>query len=306
MDIYLLPKNFEKISDFQKILKNEDSIYSWDKVLLDEHNLLDRGLVDSHWFDLQIQMKREFEENTQEFLREQTFLGTVSSNLLPITGREARHYYREIHKSSHLDELKRYLADDYVGKPYIYSIRYKSTFVRIQHLYQVFLYEKLTAVNLLSNNVRFIEFGGGYGDLANLIYSNNLNKPTYIIIDLPVLCKIQFLYLSSIHKGRVFLISDINNDIKDGAINIVPLNLINRINIEKSIFWATYSLTESNFDVLDILKKKNFFGSEHYFIAYQTNNSQFMEGPEIANELKSYLSLNYFSNGFENDNYLYL
>ena len=294
IDRYLITKNFEKISEFQKNYKNGDIIYPWEKALLDEHELLDLGLIDINWFNFQIQMKKEFEENPQEFLREPTFLKTISCVSLPIINKYIRYYLKEIKKIYNLDNIKKYLVDDYVGTPYINSIHYKSTLIRLQHLYQISIFYKLTGINLLSNKKRIIEFGGGYGDLANLIYKSNLDKPTYIIIDLPVLSKIQFLYLKSIYNDNVFLISDINMDIKNDAINIVPLNLVDIINMDNSIFWATYSLTESNFNVLNILKKKNFFGSEHYFIAYQTENDMFKAGLNIANELKNYLNLRVF------------
>lgn len=305
-DRSLLVKNSNKINKFQYIIKNEDQIYTWDKAILDEQNLLERGLIDPNWFNFQMQMKREFEINPKEFLRGPAFSQTISCSPMPIISRAVKHYYRYIRKLSLPDKLKKYLIDDYIGKPYIYSFRYKSTFVRIQHLYQISLFEKLTAINLFSNNERIIEFGGGYGDLVNLIHKNNPNKPTYIIIDLPVLSKIQYLYLKSIYDDQVFLISDNNKKIENGAINIVPLHMIDTIDEEKSIFLATYSLTESNFNVLDILKKKDFFGSDHFFIAYQTDNAMFMEGVNIANELKSYLALNHFSNSLENDNYLFI
>ena len=302
----LIKRNAEKMSNFQKIMKNEDSIYPWNKALLDERLLLERGLIDSHWFDFQICMKREFEENVNEFLRQKTFLKTISGSPLPMIGKQSRYYFRTIKWRYPKDELKRYLIDDYIGRPYISSLQYKSTSLRMQHLYQVELFRKLTCVNLFLVSSRIIEFGGGYGDLANLVFGNNSNNPTYIVIDLPILSKIQFLYLDSIYKGKVFLFSNSNETIKDNAINIIPLNVIDAIDSNIGIFWATYSLTETNFNVLDILRKKKFFGSDRYFVAYQSKNSMFENGPRMANELKSYLHLNDFSDGFENGNYLYL
>ena len=161
-------------------------------------------------------------------------------------------------------------------------------------------------MNLFTLSDRIIEFGGGYGDLASLIYKNNHNKPTYIIIDTPVLCKIQFFYLSSIYDGNVFLVTDENKVIKDNAINIVPLNLIDVIDFKAGAFWATYSLTETNFNVLDLVCKANFFGSEHYFFAYENPSSLWPEGPKIADKLRSNLHLLNHSNNFQNGNYLYL
>ena len=65
VDRSLLVKNLNKVNDFQDIIKNEDQIYPWDKVILGEQNLLDRGLIDPNWFNFQMQMKREFKINPQ-------------------------------------------------------------------------------------------------------------------------------------------------------------------------------------------------------------------------------------------------
>jgi len=167
------------------------------------------------------------------------------------------------------------------------------------------LYKFLSGIDLLNINGTIVDFGAGYGDMANLIYSNNSFKPTLILIDLPIMSFIQYSYLKTKHNGNIFLLSTLNNSVTDHAINIVPLHLISKITNKVDMFLAIYSLTETNQKVVNFLQSNNVLESNRFFIAYQSKNNLFPDGPILAERLKSDLGLKSFTNYLENGNFLY-
>lgn len=298
--------NLDKIESFKNMLKNESEVYKWEMAEEDQKGLLLKGMINNYWSKFQREMEDQFRRSPEDFLRKQIFLGTVSSPSFPLLNSENSTYLKTVNRRYPKNELKKLLLDDFIGKPYISSLRYKSTFVRLQHLYHITIFESLTGINNLSMNGTIVELGGGYGDMANLVYKNNPNSPTYIIIDLPIMCKIQYLYLHSIFPEYVHLVTSNKEKINESKINIVPLHLISTITNEADVFWATYSLTETNTNVVDLLMQKDFFHAKRYFIAYQSKNEDFKEGPMIVSGLESQFHLRKFTTNRENGNYLYL
>ena len=141
--------------------------------------------------------------------------------------------------------------------------------------------------------------------MVNLIYNNNSFKPTLVLVDLLITSFIQYSYLKTTHNGNIFLLSTLNNSVTDHAINIVPLHLISKITNKIDIFLATYSLTETNHQVVNFLQSNNVLKSNRFFIAYQSKNIAFPDGPIIAERLKNYSGLKSFTNYLENGNFLY-
>ncbi|MEM3846921.1 MAG: hypothetical protein QXU98_14595 [Candidatus Parvarchaeota archaeon] len=252
-------------------------------------------------------MLSEFTSYPYKFLRTDTFLKTVSSPASPFS-REFRFYLKylqEIYSSEKLSEL---LKVNFVGSPLIASIRYKTTFVRTQHLYQIELFKHLTGISLLDTSDVILDFGAGYGDMANLVQKNNPNKPTYIMVDTPIQNYFQYKFLKSIFKDDVIWLRSNNMKIVRNKINILSvldLDIAKDIDNEPSIFWATYSITETNFSLVNMLLNTILHKFKHYFIAYQSRNEQFPQGKDIAKNLKEELKLVYYTNGRENGNFIY-
>jgi putative sugar O-methyltransferase len=290
---------------FNDIIINQNDIDTLKNLEEAEYNLMEEGLVHSTWFDFHKMMENYFISDTKEFLRKPAFKNAVSVTSLPFFSHELRLYLKYINKWYSKSSLKKLLYSSTAGKPYLVSCKYHTTFVRIQHLYQVGLYKFLSGIDLLNINGTIVDFGAGYGDMANLIYSNNSFKPTLILIDLPIMGFIQYSYLKTMHNGNIFLLSTLDNSVTDHAINIVPLHLISKITNKIDMFLATYSLTETNHKVVNFLQSNNVLESNRFFIAYQSKNIAFPDGPIIAERLKSDLGLKSFTNYLENGNFLY-
>ena len=172
--------------------------------------LLHSGLVEKEWYDFQLKMKCEFLEYKSNFLRQNNFVRTVSvSPPFPFLDPEIRYYLRRIKDKSNVN-LRNLLIFEGLGHPFIASIKYGSTFTRIQHLYQLFLYQHLNGTDLLNFSGTILEVGGGYGDMAHLIYKNNSTKPTYIISDLPFMINVQYVYLCATLGNHVNLLQDVD------------------------------------------------------------------------------------------------
>jgi len=292
-------------SYFKDIIINQNDITLLEKLELAQLNLMEKGLVNPNWFDFQKMMKEEFMDDLNEFLRKPIFEGTMSGWTIPFFSRSLLFFLRELNNRYSKVSLKKLLYSSSVGKPYFVSCKYHTTLSRIYHLYQIGLYKFLSGIDLLDINGTIVDFGAGYGDMANLIYGNNSFKPTYILIDLPIMSFIQYSYLKTMHNGNIFLLSTLDDSVKDHAINIVPLHLISKITNSIDMFLATYSLTETNHEVVNFLQSNNVLESKKFFIAYQSKNKDFPDGPIIAERLKNDLGLKSFSNGLENGNFLY-
>lgn len=270
---------------------------------LDECNELD--IVDVSWINFQSEMQSKYLNHPTNFLRLKPFLGVISMDSMPFN-KELKYYLKTLGNKYCKNKLKILLKDDFIGKPFICSMRYGCTFVKAQHLYEILIFENNTGIKLLESDKEQIimELGGGYGDMANLVFKNTKDV-TYIIIDLPLMTTIQYLYLSQIYdKDRINIIREKRDKIVNNKINLLPINLLPSYEFKVDIFIATYSITESKRNLVDLLKLKAFFGADHFLIAYQTSNNTFPNSIMIANELKASLELHLYTNRFEDGNFL--
>jgi hypothetical protein len=77
--------------------------------------------------------------------------------------------------------------------------------------------EEKTNINFSRLGV-FIEFGGGYGSMTDLVKKFNPNM-TQVVIDFPIMLLVQYYYLLSQHdESDVHLIKDAKGKILEGKI----------------------------------------------------------------------------------------
>jgi hypothetical protein len=122
----------------------------------------------------------------------------------------------------------------------------------------------------------FVEFGGGYGSLARITKSL-LPNVSYVIIDLPELLAIQYLYLKTSLSNQTIVIYTPGNLVK-GAINLVPVSILKDLNLKATVFASNFALSESPFSTQELLINKNFFNADVCYIngqvdSWGTNNS---------------------------------
>jgi hypothetical protein len=59
------------------------------------------------------------------------------------------------------------------------------------------------------------------------------------------------------------------DDIKDGQINLVPIALLKKLNLNADLFVSTWGLSESAKEAQDFVKEKDWFNAKHLLIGFQ-------------------------------------
>lgn len=164
--------------------------------------------------------------------------------------------------------LQRLLEEDYVGRPIIRNSKYLTSHNSIHHLYHIIYFQNKTRTKITECD-SILEWGGGYGNMAKIVKRMN-NEITYTIVDTPLFCCIQWLYLSTIlGRNQVNIITGLKDIISPRKVNILPVGLLRKQNIRADMFIATWSLSESSRFAQDYVESLNFFGAEHLLLAFQ-------------------------------------
>jgi hypothetical protein len=132
-----------------------------------------------------------------------------------------------------------------------------------------------------------VEWGGGYGCLAKIAKRMSPNPLTYIIIDLPLISSIQWLYLSTIFgESAVRLFRDGSESIQEGKFNLIPVCFAEKYSLKADLFISTFALNESSPYAHDFVDRRDFFGAEHILLAYlNPGNSTCREGRPIIESM---------------------
>ena len=166
---------------------------------------------------------------------------------------------------------RRLLREDYIGLPKITNAHYLTSANRAHHAYHLASYQNATKKSLFDSRC-VVEWGGGYGDMARIVRRLN-GQTTYIIIDLPELCALQYIYLSSVESEESVNLVVPGSEILSGRINIVSVVsvLLEKIQISGEAFISTWALTESSEESQLWVFNRNFFNADRILMAYSTD-----------------------------------
>lgn len=173
-----------------------------------------------------------------------------------------------IKKIFNLDLMQKILLEDYIGCPTISNSFFKTSANRAHHTLHLASYFQATKKYFWESS-SIIEFGGGYGNMARLIRKMNPNL-TYIIVDLPELLALQYVYLGSLEsEENLNIISSKSDSIKIGKINLISSNLIysNEISIHAESFISTWALSECPNFLQKFVIENDFFSASNILIA---------------------------------------
>lgn len=167
-------------------------------------------------------------------------------------------------------ELKRLLLENPVCSPTIVDDTYWTSESRVHHLTHLTYASRQLSFDLGTLN-SFIEFGGGYGGMTELLRRINTNC-TVVVIDLPVMLLLQAIYLSKCGLSNdLHFVQNRKSGIKTGAVNLVPLSLAPEV-VPPSLglFIATWSLSEANKNTHDLIVEKcRFFHAKYILYGYR-------------------------------------
>ena len=178
-------------------------------------------------------------------------------------------------------DIRDLLTEDLVGIPMVLNectLNRNTSFGRIVHLYQASICLKVT--NTFKHVSSITEWGGGFGGLARIF--NKLEfllktTFTYNIIDLPIICCLQWLYLSSIlGEDKTNLVIDKKQRCEVGKINIIPNGLVEKLGpaLDCDIFVSAWALSESSAYAQKYVSDNNFFNAKHGLIIHQKSSER--------------------------------
>lgn len=223
-----------------------------------------------------------------EFLRFPKMTGTVHPNQFGLSFQYLNYIFSS---DKFTTAIQNALTESPVGKPFLDTSYPLSSPLLIQHGYHLIRLLEYTNIDVLHLQ-EIVEFGGGYGSffrlLKNLGYTNK-----YFIYDLPVMCAIQKFYLKNVFLPCPNTETLSNLKWLSGAASNVSDNVIN---LDESLFMATWSLSECPYDLRQefepIISK-----FKYVLIAYQPKFHDF-NNVEYFNSLESKLP-NFKWNHFE-------
>ncbi|TET05776.1 putative sugar O-methyltransferase [Candidatus Dependentiae bacterium] len=116
-----------------------------------------------------------------------------------------------------------------------------------------------------------IEFGGGYGCLA-YIFKQYLPQTTIVLVDLPELLAIQYLYLQlSLPETDIYLHTTAATHMIEQKINLIPVYYLKELNIKPDAFISNFALSETPAYVQNLVIEKNFFNAQLCYLTGQLN-----------------------------------
>jgi len=162
----------------------------------------------------------------------------------------------ELKKESYWEEWKNHLTENTIGTPRKYPLFTESSGNLIHHAYSLSQIENYSNIDF-SKLKTVVEFGGGYGSMARLVYNLGF-RGTYIIFDLP-----EFLALQEYFLGLI----NIKNIVYTDTLEKLS-EALKPTNGSIDLFIATWSLSEAPLALREDIFK-NLSSIKHFLISYQ-------------------------------------
>lgn len=167
------------------------------------------------------------------------------------------------------------LREDYIGIPTIVNARFITSANRCHHGAHLACYSRVLD-HAFWDMQSIIEWGGGYGDMARIVFRNNPDI-TYTIIDIPEMLALQFVYLASLLGEEYVNIHPPGSGfaIVPGKINLLPVSEVKKYSesLFANGFISTWALTESPKTLQRLVLKMGFFGAERILIGSMINEN---------------------------------
>lgn len=232
------------------------------------------ALLTPAWVRIAQELERiVFSEASFKFLRSPTVLRTM---FVATGGDHLRRQLGFLERRYSAAFLVDALEEDYVGDPPLLVPRYRTSHQAVHHLFHLARFELTTGKPVPTIEGPIIEWGGGYGSLAKIHRRIHGGKPTQIIVDLPILSILQWMYLGAVFgPGEVRLATPGDATIARGKITLVPLGIVDRVPAECELFVSTWALSESSPLAQDYVIRRRWFGARHLLLAYQVASPMF-------------------------------
>ena len=172
--------------------------------------------------------------------------------------------FLERHQAGYLAILEEELA----GMPRLAVPRYLTSHNSVHHAYHYALYHELSGRDPASMST-VLEWGGGYGNQARIFRKLNPTA-TYTIVDTAPFLSLQWAYLSTVLPvEEINVVRPETPIIADGRINLLPLALIDSVELVVDLFISTWALSESSRVAQDVVLARSWFGAKALLLAFQ-------------------------------------
>ncbi len=182
--------------------------------------------------------------------------------------------------------MKRIIRENAFGSPPLAAPGILSSHNNIHHAYHIAQWREAANKDprLISSAV---EWGGGYGNFAK-IFLRQSPQTTWTIIDTPLMCCLQWLYLSVVMPdSTINLVSAPGQQLITNGINIIPIGLIIDISLKCELFVSTWALSESSATAQDFIASSRWFGAQHLLLAFQESNPDLPDASRIESLARS-------------------
>jgi hypothetical protein len=215
-----------------------------------------------------------------DFLRDPRIMFTM---FILIGGRVLRGELELLELRYDAAALRELLEEDPVGDPVILDGTHATSHQSVHQLYHLTRFADATGVRVAGLGGTLLEWGAGYGSLAKLVRRLHGGAPTQVLIDLPVLSLLQWLYLSTVlGPEQVTIIAGPGQAVQEGKVNIVPVGLADAVTGPASLFMSTWALSESGSGAQDYVFARDWFGAEHLLLGYQRSAPEFPHAGRVG------------------------
>ncbi len=271
-----LASNLKEIVRFKKASKDFPGLVSQ---LYKNNN---SSLIEPLWENFNDKIKNVFLPKPPiNFLEDPTIRQTM---FVEAPGKWLRAEEEYLSKYQPINSIANITRENYIGKPSITSDSFHTSHNSIHHYYHILRYENETK-SPVKDYKTVVEWGGGYGNFAKIFRRLN-PECTYIILDTPIFCAIQSLYLESVlREDHVNVMVSSTGKIKKGKVNIIPIGLVDKIKKLKKIdlFVSTWAISESSEAAQNMVIRNNMFKAKHILIGFQDSSKEL---PKASNTKK--------------------
>lgn len=165
------------------------------------------------------------------------------------------------------------LLEDAIGRPPLVDFGTLTSANRAHHAYHLATHALVTEKSIFAART-VVEWGGGYGNMARIVRRMN-RAQTYVILDIPALSALQWVYLSALEgESATHLVTADDPTIREGAINLVSsaFALEALSSLRADAFISTWALTESPQSLQHAVVDKDFFGASQLLVGYAIND----------------------------------
>jgi hypothetical protein len=259
----------EKLSRFREIRSQYWKVYRALSVTDSKLEIIDLTPAGYDWKTWSRDIRQAFRKKVPlNFLRQPTIAKTMVFG--GMRDFDAANRRVEVVREAYTEECaRRLLVEDYIGLPRIVNAKYKTSANRAHHAYHLASYQIATQ-RTIWNCGCIVEWGGGYGGMARIIRRSN-KSITYILIDLPELCALQYVYLASLEGHEEVNLVLPGTSVARGKVNIVPVGglFTDRAAIHGDAFISTWALSESSKELQKLVVDRRFFGASGVLLAYR-------------------------------------